>query len=179
MKQVLEFALTSSSCYKIKKQGVILLNYCRSLKTTPPKKNWKTQFHRKKWTWWYFFSNEHTSYKFILVITVNCANQLISTLEISTQRPKKLSFECGHVSRCRADTWHVVDATWNCLEFWVFSLQVFLFMPFDSEVHLVSRIWYLHTVCRQTLQLLRSGILQEWGCLLVWHKVQTELHPSS
>ena len=36
--QVLEFALTSSSCYKIKKQGVILLNYCRSLKTTPPPK---------------------------------------------------------------------------------------------------------------------------------------------
>ena len=36
-KQVLEFALTSSSCYKIKKQGVIRLNYCRSLKTTPQK----------------------------------------------------------------------------------------------------------------------------------------------
>ena len=34
----LEFALTSFSCYKIKKQGVILLNYCRSLKTTPPAK---------------------------------------------------------------------------------------------------------------------------------------------
>ena len=31
-KQVLEFALTSL-CYKIKKQGVILLNYCRSLKS--------------------------------------------------------------------------------------------------------------------------------------------------
>ena len=44
-KQVLEFALTSSSCYKIKKQGVILLNYCRSLKTTP--QDGKTQFHRK------------------------------------------------------------------------------------------------------------------------------------
>ena len=37
-KQVLEFALTSSSCYKIIGSKVyILLNYCTSLKTTPKK----------------------------------------------------------------------------------------------------------------------------------------------
>jgi len=35
-----------------------------------------------------FFSNEHTSHKFILVITVNSANQLILTLETTTQGPK-------------------------------------------------------------------------------------------
>jgi len=91
-KQVLEFALTFSSCYKIIGSKVyILLSYCRSLKTTP-KKLEKHNF-TEKWTWWYFFSNEHTSHKFILVITVNCAKQLISTLEASTQGPKKLSFE--------------------------------------------------------------------------------------
>ena len=38
-KQALEFALSSSSCYKKHwKQGVILLNYCRSLKATPTPK---------------------------------------------------------------------------------------------------------------------------------------------
>ena len=40
-----------------------------------------------------FFSNEHTSHKSILVIIGNCAKQLLSTLETSTQGPKKLSFE--------------------------------------------------------------------------------------
>ena len=45
-KQVLEFALTSSSCYKIIGSKVyILLNYCRSLKTTPNKL--EKQFHGK------------------------------------------------------------------------------------------------------------------------------------
>ena len=84
-KQVLEFALTSSSCYKINKQGVIVLNYCRSLKTTLPKKNWKNNL-TEKMDMMVFFSNEHTSHKFILVINVNCAKQLISTLETSTQQ---------------------------------------------------------------------------------------------
>ena len=49
-KQVLEFALTSSSYYKIKKRGVILLNYCRSLKTTPPKKKLEKHNFTEKWT---------------------------------------------------------------------------------------------------------------------------------
>ena len=45
-KQFLEFALTSSSCYKIIGSKVyILLSYCRSLKTTP--KQLEKQFHRK------------------------------------------------------------------------------------------------------------------------------------
>ena len=52
--QVLEFALTSSSCYNIKKQGVILLIYCRSLKTTP-QKNWKNTISQKKMDMMVFF----------------------------------------------------------------------------------------------------------------------------
>ena len=50
-KQVLEFALTSSSCYKIKKQGLIFLNYCRSLKTKKKQKQKYAQtISQKKWT---------------------------------------------------------------------------------------------------------------------------------
>ena len=97
-----EFALTSS-CYTIKKQGVILLNYCRSLKTPPPpKKNWKNDFTEKKMDMMVFFSNEHTSHILILVITVNCAKQLISTFETSTQGPKSSDLKLKSSYLCKS-----------------------------------------------------------------------------